>query len=190
VAKPYYTDEEWSIRVPSGMKGGKGFVDENGIRSYLLVRVPGVQPAVLSEPCAAYDIFPTLLDLAGVEMPQDTLPLDGVSLRPLIESGAWSHSDRYIHLHEVAKDGLFVDQVPALDENRRIVRPQPLLAYENPSKWINGSRPRLRTPGTLEVEQGNALRHAHSGGPPRNRPGRCAGNQTAAGRRIPTLVDG
>jgi len=42
------------------------------------------QPIRTSVPCAHMDIYPTLLDIAGVKMP-DQPPLDGISLVPLLE---------------------------------------------------------------------------------------------------------
>jgi len=70
-----------------GLRGKKGSLWEGGIR------VPGImvwpqrirKPAVTDVPCSTCDIYPTLLDIAGVELPKQVEPLDGISLVPLIE---------------------------------------------------------------------------------------------------------
>lgn len=67
---------------------GKGFYHEGGIRVPLIIRhaeniAPGTES---SEPVLSTDLFPTLLDLAGVPLrPADHR--DGLSLRPAIEGG-------------------------------------------------------------------------------------------------------
>ena len=68
------------------MKGRKGSVDEGGIRVPLFVRWPGqIRPGTEVKQIAAHiDLFPTLVELCGVPMPE-TLSLDGVSLAPLLE---------------------------------------------------------------------------------------------------------
>ena len=64
------------------MKGRKGSTDEGGVRSPLFVRWPGAIEAGLEVKtiAAAIDLFPTLADLAGVDVPA-RLELDGRSLR-------------------------------------------------------------------------------------------------------------
>jgi len=60
-------------------------------------RVP--RPRAVSLPCATYDIYPTLLELAGVTVEKQP-PLDGISLVPLLDGkmkerpkplGFWSY---------------------------------------------------------------------------------------------------
>jgi len=70
-----------------GLRGKKGTLWEGGIR------VPGIivwperirNPRVIDLPCWTCDIYPTLLDIAGVKLPDQVEPLDGISLLPLIE---------------------------------------------------------------------------------------------------------
>ncbi|MDH4045560.1 MAG: sulfatase [Gemmatimonadota bacterium] len=66
------------------LRAGKGWLYEGGIRIPLIVRWPGVtQPGlVLGTPATTDDLFPTLLDLAGIARSTD-VPLDGLSLAPL-----------------------------------------------------------------------------------------------------------
>jgi arylsulfatase A-like enzyme len=64
------------------LRAGKGWLYEGGIRAPLLVSWPGAQgaaPLVLNTPAMSTDLYPTLLEMAGLEaMPSQHL--DGVSL--------------------------------------------------------------------------------------------------------------
>ena len=67
------------------LRGGKGQLYEGGIRIPLVVAGPGVKsPGSSSDvPVASIDWYPTLLELAGLQPPQQTL--DGTSLVPLLK---------------------------------------------------------------------------------------------------------
>ena len=81
-----------SWRWNGGMKGKKGSTDEGGVRSPLLMRWKGTLEAgtTVEEITSVMDLFPTLVELAGIET-QEHQPWDGVSLKPLLlgESGDW-----------------------------------------------------------------------------------------------------
>jgi len=70
------------------LRGGKGMLYEGGIRVPFLARWPGRVPGgvVCDEPIQSIDLFPTLLELAGVAPPAD-LVLDGTSFVGLLETG-------------------------------------------------------------------------------------------------------
>ncbi|MFO0930790.1 MAG: arylsulfatase [Gemmataceae bacterium] len=70
-------------RYNGGMKGHKGSTDEGGVRSPLHVRWPAkIRPGtVIPAIAAAVDLYPTLIDLAGVPRVGDR-PFDGISLAP------------------------------------------------------------------------------------------------------------
>ncbi|MGQ9575462.1 MAG: sulfatase-like hydrolase/transferase [Thermoguttaceae bacterium] len=70
------------------LRSGKGFPYEGGIRVPMLVRWPGVVRAgsISEVPVCSIDLFPTLLEIAGVKLPADR-PIDGVSLVPLLSGG-------------------------------------------------------------------------------------------------------
>jgi len=74
------------------MKGKKGAVDEGGVRSPFFIRWPGkIKAGGKTDTIAgSIDLKPTLLALAGIS---DTgaLPMDGVSLKPLLfgEAESW-----------------------------------------------------------------------------------------------------
>lgn len=67
----------------SPLRRGKGSAYEGGIRVPLIVRWPGHVPAgkVCETPVSTIDILPTVMELAGVTQ---TIPTDGVSLRPVL----------------------------------------------------------------------------------------------------------
>jgi arylsulfatase A-like enzyme len=69
----------------ANLRGSKGNLYEGGIRVPAIIEWPTVvrKPVVTSMPSVTSDIMPTVLDLLGLEMPDR--PIDGISLRPLIE---------------------------------------------------------------------------------------------------------
>jgi len=72
-------------RYNANMRGRKGKVDEGGVRVPLFVRWPGhIAPGTVVRPISAHiDLFPTLVELCGIE-PPTTKTLDGKSLAPLL----------------------------------------------------------------------------------------------------------
>src|SRR5690606_23632665 len=78
-------------KFPEGNNGilrqQKGTLYEGGIRIPALIEWPGtISARNTSVPTATVDVFPTLLDLAGVSADVIRHPLDGISLVPLFES--------------------------------------------------------------------------------------------------------
>jgi len=70
----------------TGGRGNKGNIYEGGLRVPAILQWPAriPQPRVTNVPCNTSDIFPTLLELTGVQL-EKLLPLDGISLVPLID---------------------------------------------------------------------------------------------------------
>ena len=68
------------------LRGQKGHLWEGGLRVPWIARWPGhVEPgAVISTPVISTDTYPTILEVAGLE-PTPGLPLDGVSIVPVLE---------------------------------------------------------------------------------------------------------
>jgi len=68
------------------LRSGKGFPYEGGIRVPWIVRWPGViqESSKCDVPISSIDLFPTLLELAGVSLPEGRT-IDGVSLVPLLK---------------------------------------------------------------------------------------------------------
>ncbi|MBN1417494.1 MAG: sulfatase-like hydrolase/transferase, partial [Planctomycetes bacterium] len=81
-----------TARFNGGMRGRKGSVDEGGVRVPLFIRWPGrIAPGTVVRRISAHiDLFPTILELAGVPA-RRTPPLDGRSLAPLLlgRGGGW-----------------------------------------------------------------------------------------------------
>ena len=84
----------------AGMRGGKTSVHEGGTRVPLLVRWPErfAEPRVVKPIAAHIDLFPTILQLCGVDPPRNRR-LDGVSLVPLLEgkTDAWPERTLFTH---------------------------------------------------------------------------------------------
>ena len=83
------------FRWNADMKGKKGTVDEGGVRSPFFIRWPekikaGAKTDTIS---GSIDLKPTLLDLAGI-CDTGTLPMDGISLKPLLFEDAENWPDR------------------------------------------------------------------------------------------------
>lgn len=84
----------------AGMRGAKTSVHEGGCRVPLFVRWPSgfAGGRKVAQIASHIDIFPTLLDLCGVPRPAGP-PLDGVSLRPLLEGRVDGWPDRVLFTH-------------------------------------------------------------------------------------------
>jgi arylsulfatase A len=81
------------------LRSGKGFPYEGGVRVPLIVCWPGVvRPGSTCDvPVTSVDFFPTLAEIAGVELPKDRA-IDGVSLVPVLkQTGAPKRDALYWH---------------------------------------------------------------------------------------------
>jgi arylsulfatase A-like enzyme len=70
------------------LRGGKANTFEGGVRVPWIVAFPGhIKPGTVSDvPVISTDLFPTILDFAGVSLPEGQA-VDGVSLRPVFTGG-------------------------------------------------------------------------------------------------------
>jgi len=89
-------------RYSAGMRGAKSTPLENGIRVPFFVRWPAQMQGGrdIGRIAAHIDILPTLLDACGIDMP-DGPKIDGVSIMPLLNSGAEAEAewpDRTIYM--------------------------------------------------------------------------------------------
>ncbi len=86
----------------AGMKGTKGTAHNGGTRAMCLWRWPGtLKPAAVHALTAHLDFFPTLAELAGAKLPQETAArLEGYSLVPLLRNpkAPW-HDERMLFTH-------------------------------------------------------------------------------------------
>ena len=67
------------------LKGAKGSMYEGGLRVPLLISWPGQkrQGQVIETPVSGIDIFPTVIEMAGIDKPDNHI-LDGESIIPLL----------------------------------------------------------------------------------------------------------
>ncbi|MEX1223681.1 MAG: sulfatase, partial [Pirellulales bacterium] len=81
------------------LRSGKGDIYEGGIRVPQIIRWPGIQQQAgreIDTPVTSMDLPATILDAAGVALPDDE-SLDGVSLRPLLRGEALDRENLYFH---------------------------------------------------------------------------------------------
>ncbi len=101
--QPKLTAEEWAQRNPSGYRGNKGQNFENGIHSPLFVYWKGhYQGTVNKSLVAVYDLFPTLCDIAGVEIPARAKEMDGISFKHILENPELCETDRSLYISQWA----------------------------------------------------------------------------------------
>ena len=88
---PLIKSEE-SVGSKGPFRGAKGQLYEGGIRVPGLLEWPSVirQPRVEKRMVVTTDLFPTVLDIVGVDLPDR--PYDGESLRPLIEGKSFQRT--------------------------------------------------------------------------------------------------
>jgi arylsulfatase A len=89
------------------LREGKGYFYEGGIRVPLIVRWPGVVAPESLCPTAvsSIDLFPTVLDAAGVEV-NSGQPIDGLSLVPLLtQTGKLDREALYWHYPHYSNQG-------------------------------------------------------------------------------------
>jgi len=68
------------------LRAGKGWLYEGGIREPMFIHRPGMETAgrTVDDPVTSMDLYPTLLDMAGVPLKPEQ-HMDGISLVPLME---------------------------------------------------------------------------------------------------------
>ena len=88
--------------INSPLREGKGYLYEGGIRVPFILKWPGhVKPAMIGAVGSSIDVYSTLLDLANVHLPNNEQPppLDGVSLKPVLNGGKVERKDDAIYWH-------------------------------------------------------------------------------------------
>jgi arylsulfatase A-like enzyme len=88
------------------LRAGKGWLYEGGIRTPWLIRAPGVASpgSTCNVPVITNDLYPTVLQLAGVPLPTDT-SLDGQSLVPLLKGQPLPPRTLYWHYPHYGNQG-------------------------------------------------------------------------------------
>lgn len=88
------------------LRGGKGYQWEGGIRIPYVVSVPWMnhQGERNNTPVAGSDFYPTLLDLAGVEIPQEAI-IDGQSIVPVLKGETIAERPLFWHYPHYGNQG-------------------------------------------------------------------------------------
>ena len=117
-------------KLPEGnnrdLRGQKGTLWEGGIRVPALIEWPGkIENKLTSVPTSMVDIFPTLLELAGLKASESDHPIDGISLVPLLLKdgmksrdkplGFWNYTE--IKGHAMKSDQILKEYQATLNEN-------------------------------------------------------------------------
>lgn len=83
----------YALSPQRALRGSKGTLNEGGVRVPFVAHIGGTKPLqkTLSAPMASIDIFPTIMGLSGLNLPQN---VDGINLAPSITSGSnWPRAD-------------------------------------------------------------------------------------------------
>ena len=96
----YHEHADDTVSDLAPLKGEKGSLHEGGVRVPLIVKYPPLATAgaVCSEPTISYDFYPTLVELAGGELPQNQT-IDGLSLQPLLSNPQAKLDRDALHWH-------------------------------------------------------------------------------------------
>ncbi len=86
------------------LRGGKGTQWEGGIRVPMIVYDPTLKSRVVDTPVVGMDIYPTLLEFAGVELRPEQ-HRDGVSIRPLLEGRRIEDRELFWHFPHYGNQG-------------------------------------------------------------------------------------
>ncbi len=152
----WYCSDNGGLKPNSmaGLSGKKGKLLEGGIRVPGIIEWPDVikKHRITNVPANTVDIYPTILELAGVKQPTQQPLLDGVSLAPLIQGktftrrkpmGFWHYpaGGRGMYARKILEalraEQVAGNQAPA-PKAGFVDRQYPLDKFPGPSAWING----------------------------------------------------
>ncbi|MED5495663.1 MAG: sulfatase-like hydrolase/transferase [Verrucomicrobiota bacterium] len=169
----WYCSDNGSL--PKGSSGGlrarKGSLYEGGIRVPAVLEWPARVKAnrITDINANTSDIYPTLLELAGVALPKNQPRLDGISLAPLLRGqkqvrkqpmGFWTYHNRGYGRH--ARRMLEALRQEQLDGNQKPAAPEGQIGHFHPadnlpghSAWIEGDYKLHRIPMKKNATQFN-----------------------------------
>lgn len=156
------TNAEWELRNNHGFLGNKAQLWQNGLKSPLFVRWKGkYQPADVERLVTVTDIFPTILDIADIPVPENNLPLDGHSFKTYFKGDTTTLNEKsavFSHWFPVWEEGQFSPLQPhnkaALDfEEQRItlINERYKLLY-NPIN-VNGSPEKFEEKVLIDLQE-------------------------------------
>ncbi|MBU6180777.1 MAG: sulfatase-like hydrolase/transferase, partial [Verrucomicrobia bacterium] len=95
----FTSDNGGTRQYTAPLNSGKGSLYEGGIRVPFVIRGPGIRAGSEStEPILSMDVYPTLLDFAGLPAPEPH-KLDGMSLRSLLSGASGSLGRERVFWH-------------------------------------------------------------------------------------------
>jgi arylsulfatase A-like enzyme len=111
------------------LRGQKGQIWEGGIRVPGIIEWPAkiTKPAINELPAGVVDIYPTLVDLLNIDVPNQVKPIDGISLMPLLE-GKMTRRPKPMGFWQYREGGKFTPNSgpSAWSDNRyKLVKPKP-----------------------------------------------------------------
>lgn len=118
----------WYEGSAGGLRGRKGQSYEGGFRVPMVAAWPGQIPAgeVSELPAMNIDILPTVLNMAGLTLPQDRI-IDGKNILPALVGKADAETDRALYFfHDYDVEAVRVNQWKYIDSISHYVWPQPL----------------------------------------------------------------
>lgn len=90
-----------------GLRGYKGDLYEGGLRVPALVEWPGViKPRKIDFPSVTMDIFPTIIDIVGLDDSLMVSPIDGISLKNVLLDGYSGNRNKPIPFRYLKKGAL------------------------------------------------------------------------------------
>lgn len=97
---PHQSENVGGRRYNGGMRAGKGSVHEGGVRVPLYIHWPNhIEGGKVVQDIAQHiDLFPTLLNLTDVDVPQN-LDIDGIDLTTLLTSAKTELPSRMLYTH-------------------------------------------------------------------------------------------
>lgn len=153
----WYTSDNGGLKpASSGGRGKKGAIYEGGLRVPAIIEWPDRirTPRITQMPANTVDIYPTVLELAGVEL-TDQPVLDGVSLVPVIDnqldkrsrpmgfwdmkqSGISTPSDKWMREELAAQQAgrEYHDEARLVSDAAKITRQYPSESFPGHSAWL------------------------------------------------------
>ena len=124
----------WYEGSPGRLRGRKGQSYEGGFRVPFVARWPGRIPpgTVRDAPAMNIDLFPTLLGLAGLSLPDDRV-VDGVDLWPVLAGREAGLGERPLYFfHDYDVEAVRVGPWKLIERNSHYVWPAPLDKPDTP----------------------------------------------------------
>jgi len=170
----WYTSDNGGLKPAStGGRGKKGQIYEGGLRVPALLEWPARFQGhrATAVPCVTSDIYPTLLDIVGVTMPNQP-PLDGISLLPLIDGkmterpkpiGFWDYAapghstpsaKLMAELLQAQQAGREIDPNTFGPSAHKVTKQYPLDTFPGHAAWLKWpwKLHRIERKGNIEIE--------------------------------------